>query len=103
RTLFPYTTLFRSDMFDKDKTRVEKLPISWGDFLVDFSKNKINQQTIELLVNLANEVQLSEGIQSMVSGKIINETESRVVGHVFLRDLSNVWEHNQHSLVSSTL
>lgn len=91
------------DMFDKDKTRVEKLHISWEDFLVDFSKNKINQQTIELLVKLANEVQLSEGIQSMVSGKIINETESRAVGHVFLRDLSNVWENNQHSLVSSTL
>ena len=91
------------DLFDKDAHRVEKMNILWNDFLIDYSKNKIKDKTIRLLMDFANEMKLTEGIQSMYSGEVINETEGRAVGHMALRDLDNCLDFPHHQEVVQTL
>ncbi len=78
-------TASMSEMFANDSSRTEKFHIQWKDFLVDYSKNIINQKTIDLLLNLANEVHLKTAIASYFNGEIINQTENRAVLHTALR------------------
>ncbi|CAM3821055.1 glucose-6-phosphate isomerase [Flavobacterium cucumis] len=73
------------DLFASDETRAEKFHIQWNDFLVDYSKNIIRQETLDLLLNLAKEVQLKEAISSYFQGDLINQTENRAVLHTALR------------------
>lgn len=73
------------DMFQSDASRVEKFNLKWNDFLVDFSKNRINQETLTLLLELANQVGLKSAIQDYFDGGIINQTENRAVLHTALR------------------
>lgn len=73
------------DLFASDGARAEKFHIQWNDFLVDYSKNIIRQETLDLLLNLANEVQLKEAILSYFQGDLINQTENRAVLHTALR------------------
>ncbi|MCW1147037.1 glucose-6-phosphate isomerase [Flavobacterium lacisediminis] len=73
------------DLFASDSNRAEKFHIQWNDFLVDFSKNIVNQETLDLLLNLANEVNLKQAITSCFQGDIINQTENRAVLHTALR------------------
>jgi glucose-6-phosphate isomerase len=73
------------EMFLNDEHRAEKFHIEWDKFLVDYSKNRINEQTIQLLLDLANEVNLKEAIEAQFSGEKINQTENRSVLHVALR------------------
>ncbi|MBF04182.1 MAG: glucose-6-phosphate isomerase [Flavobacterium sp.] len=77
------------EMFANDKQRAEKFTIEWHDFLVDFSKNKITEETINLLVELANEVGLKNAIEAYFSGEAINQTENRAVLHTALRAKEN--------------
>lgn len=73
------------DYFNTDSDRAKKLSIVWKDFLVDFSKNRITSETIQLLLQLADEVQLKDAIHQQFSGAIINQTEGRAVLHTALR------------------
>lgn len=73
------------DLFASDGNRASNFTLRWKDFLVDFSKNKISQKTIDLLVELANEVQLKDAIQKYFGGTHINQTEDRAVLHTALR------------------
>lgn len=73
------------DLFATDVDRTQKFHVQWNDFLVDYSKNIINQETIDLLLNLANEVQLKKAISSYFEGDLINQTENRAVLHTALR------------------
>ncbi len=73
------------EMFQNDTERAEKFHIQWNDFLVDFSKNNINQQTLNLLLELADEVNLNDAISSYFNGEEINQTENRAVLHTALR------------------
>ena len=73
------------EMFKEDVLRAQKFHIQWEEFLVDFSKNKINQKTIDLLLELANEMGLKEAIADYFSGENINQTENRAVLHTALR------------------
>ena len=73
------------EMFANDPSRAEKFNIQWNDFLVDYSKNIINQETLNLLQDLAKEVNLKSAIESYFSGKNINQTEDRAVLHTALR------------------
>ncbi|ELV7525151.1 glucosephosphate isomerase [Flavobacterium psychrophilum] len=77
------------EMFQEDNNRAEKFHIKWEDFLVEYSKNKINQTTINLLLDLANQVGLKDAIESYFSGKKINTTEDRSVLHTALRAHKN--------------
>ncbi|PWA11419.1 glucose-6-phosphate isomerase [Flavobacterium laiguense] len=72
-------------MFQADTSRTEKFHLKWDDFLVDYSKNRINQETIDLLLELANETGLKDAISDYFGGAIINQTENRAVLHTALR------------------
>jgi glucose-6-phosphate isomerase len=74
-----------SAMFQADNSRTEKFHLKWNDFLVDYSKNRINQETIDLLLELANETGLKNAISDYFEGAIINQTENRAVLHTALR------------------
>ena len=78
------------DIFSKDSGRTDRFKIEWQDFYVDFSKNRITDETFSLLLNLAEEVKLNEAIHQQFSGKNINETEDRAVLHTALRDFENM-------------
>ncbi|MEN3323973.1 glucose-6-phosphate isomerase [Mariniflexile soesokkakense] len=73
------------DLFAQDKDRANKFTINWDDFYVDFSKNRITEETLKHLLELADEVKLKDAIKSQFSGEIINETEGRAVLHTALR------------------
>ncbi|HMR15393.1 MAG TPA: glucose-6-phosphate isomerase [Mariniflexile sp.] len=78
-------TVHMKDWFAKDKERANKFTIKWDDFYVDFSKNRITEDTISYLLELAKEVKLKEAITSQFSGEQINQTEARAVLHTALR------------------
>ena len=73
------------EMFKNDKERTAKFHIKWNDFLVDYSKNIINNETIDLLLKLTQEVDLKDAISKYFDGDIINQTENRAVLHTALR------------------
>jgi glucose-6-phosphate isomerase len=77
------------ELFSKDPERFSKFSRRFQDILVDYSKNRITDETMQLLLGLANEVNLSDAIGKMFSGEKINETEDRSVLHVALRNRSN--------------
>ncbi|MFD2599980.1 glucose-6-phosphate isomerase [Sphingobacterium corticis] len=77
------------DLFTSDKDRFDKFSLYLGDILLDYSKNRINDETKALLVQLARECKLDEAIKSMFAGDAINETEGRPVLHTALRNRSN--------------
>ena len=72
--------------FDHDPDRFHKFSLAWNDLLIDYSKNLINSETMELLHDLAKECQLAEAINEMFCGEHINVTENRSVLHTALRN-----------------
>ena len=78
-------TVSMKDMFANDTTRTSKFNFQWNDFVVDYSKNIIDQETMSLLIELAKEVHLKEAISQYFEGEIINQTENRAVLHTALR------------------
>lgn len=76
-------------LFAEDPERFSKFSILFEDILFDYSKNRINDETMALLVQLAKECKLDEAIKAMYSGEKINETEGREVLHIALRNQSN--------------
>jgi glucose-6-phosphate isomerase len=77
--------LHMKDLFAKDGDRANKFTIKWDDFYVDFSKNRITEETFKYLLELAEDVKLKDAIESQFSGEIINKTEGRAVLHTALR------------------
>ena len=71
--------------FDKNPGRADEFTIKWEDFYVDFSKNRINSETMMLFKELAKELNLKEAISKYFEGDIINHTEGRAVLHTALR------------------
>ncbi|MDD5274691.1 MAG: glucose-6-phosphate isomerase [Methylovulum sp.] len=77
------------DAFEQDTNRHSKFSLSLDDIRFDYSKNRITEQTLPLLIDLANHAQLKEKINAMFSGTNINTTEHRAVLHTALRNRSN--------------
>jgi glucose-6-phosphate isomerase len=77
------------DLFTDDDQRYSKFSVFFEDILLDYSKNRINEETFALLMQLARECKLDEAIKSMYNGDKINETEDRSVLHIALRNLSS--------------
>ncbi|WP_160069262.1 glucose-6-phosphate isomerase [Sphingobacterium bovisgrunnientis] len=77
------------DLFAEDPARFEKFSILFNDILLDFSKNRINEQTLALLIQLAKECKLDAAIKAMFDGEKINVTEGRKVLHTALRNQSD--------------
>jgi len=73
------------ELFIADKGRADKFSTKWNDFLFDFSKNRISKDTISILLELADEVNLKDAITKYFSGEAINQTENRAVLHTALR------------------
>lgn len=78
-------TVQMSSLFDSNPNRFNDYSITHKDILVDYSKNRINQDTLDLLFNLVKELGLKEGIQNQFAGRKINQTENRAVLHTALR------------------
>ncbi|MBW4890194.1 glucose-6-phosphate isomerase [Mucilaginibacter sp. HMF5004] len=77
------------DLFVSDNERFNKFSIQFEDILLDYSKNRIDDETVALLIQCAKECMLKDAISAMFSGEVINMTEGRPVLHVALRNQSN--------------
>ncbi|MFO0878444.1 MAG: glucose-6-phosphate isomerase [Gemmataceae bacterium] len=77
------------ELFQQDPRRFEHLSLRLGDILLDYSKNRITQKTVGLLLDLARQAHVPAMIERMFTGEKINTTEQRAVLHVALRNRSN--------------
>jgi glucose-6-phosphate isomerase len=73
------------DLFAEDPKRGERMAVEAVGLYLDYSKNRITDETLRLLLGLADEAGLRERIDAMFSGEKINITEKRAVLHVALR------------------
>ncbi|MFM2212875.1 MAG: Glucose-6-phosphate isomerase [Bacteroidota bacterium] len=74
-----------TELFSLDTLRASKFNIQWEDFLLDYSKNRITQETLNLLLDLLVECDLKGAMTSYFEGANINQTENRAVLHTALR------------------
>ncbi|MES0371771.1 MAG: glucose-6-phosphate isomerase [Mariprofundaceae bacterium] len=77
------------DMFQEDPERFNKFSLRFKDILLDYSKNRVSEESMRLLFELARETGLKDAIDRMYSGEKVNNTEGRAVLHVALRNRSN--------------
>ncbi len=77
------------DLFAADPERFQKFSLTFENVLFDFSKNIVNQKTMQLLLQLAEDCKLHDAIHDMFAGLKINETEHRSVLHTALRNFSD--------------
>ena len=77
------------ELFENDPKRFDKFSCCTKDLVLDYSKNRITQKTIELLIDLAKECQLEKCRSLFFSGAAINATEHRAVLHTALRNFSS--------------
>lgn len=78
--------LHMRDLFSEDEKRFQNFSLSSGQILLDYSKNRITQETMDLLIALAREAGVNQAIKDMFSGEKINRTENRAVLHTALRN-----------------
>ena len=79
------STQHMRQLFESDPARFDKFHIQLGDILLDYSKNIIDENTLQLLFQLAEQSNLSQWIEALFSGEKINHTEDRAVLHTALR------------------
>jgi glucose-6-phosphate isomerase len=77
------------DLFRRDAERFKKYSLCLDEMVFDYSKNIIDDTTVQLLLQLAGESKIRDGINAMYNGDLINETEKRPVLHIALRNFSN--------------
>ncbi|NHA98479.1 glucose-6-phosphate isomerase [Helicobacter pylori] len=77
------------DWFFKDKERASRYFVQLESLSLDYSKNRLNDTTLKLLFELANDCSLKEKIEAMFKGEKINTTEKRAVLHTALRSLND--------------
>ena len=82
-------TLQMRDLFRDDPKRFDKFSLRFQDILLDYSKNRITEETMRLLFDLAKQAKVKEWTEKMFTGEKINTTEDRAVLHVALRNRSN--------------
>ena len=75
--------------FEEDPNRFNKMSIKFGDILFDYSKNLINEDTLQKLFQLADECKVKIAREAMFAGEKINQTEDRAVLHTALRNFSD--------------
>lgn len=76
------------ELFAEDKDRAAKYTLEAAGWMLDYSKNRIDETVMKALVKLAKESNLKEEIEKMFTGKKINATEGRAVLHTALRNLN---------------
>lgn len=82
-------TVQMKDLFARDSTRFEKMSIQFDDILFDYSKNIITEETLETLLQLAEDCKVKAAMNAMFNGEKINGTEDRAVMHTALRNFSD--------------
>jgi len=82
-------TLHMRDFFAADPKRFEHYSLHFGDILFDYSKHRINDETLSLLFQMAREAKIEQWRVAMFNGEKINTTENRAVLHTALRNRSN--------------
>jgi glucose-6-phosphate isomerase len=81
--------LHMRDLFAADPKRFERYSLQVGDLFIDYSKHRVEAETLRLLFALAEQQRLGAAIEAMFGGQKINVTENRAVLHVALRNRSN--------------
>jgi glucose-6-phosphate isomerase len=76
------------ELFDADPQRFSRLSLQLDDLLFDFSKNLLNEKTLALLTELADQAGLRKRIDALFAGEKINNTEGRAALHTALRNRS---------------
>ena len=84
------TQLHMRDMFEQDPQRFDKFSLKLNDILFDYSKNIIDDRTMDHLYRLAEECEISQWIESMFNGEAVNNTENRAVLHTALRNMDGL-------------
>lgn len=77
------------DLFKQDKDRFKNFSLSAAEIMLDYSKNRVTDETMHLLINLAKSSDLLNKRDKMFNGSAINTTENRPVLHTALRNFSN--------------
>ncbi|MBD0297944.1 MAG: glucose-6-phosphate isomerase, partial [Flavisolibacter sp.] len=77
------------ELFAHDPERFKKWALCLNDIVVDVSKNRMRDETMQYLLQLAEQCRLKEAIEAMYNGEFINETENRSVLHIALRNFSD--------------
>jgi len=77
------------ELFKEDQDRFKKFCFALPELICDFSKNIVNDKTLQLLLELAYECELQKAIKAMFTGEVINGTEGRSVLHTALRNFSD--------------
>jgi len=77
------------DLFAADPARFERFSLRLGDFLLDYSKHRVTDETMSLLLDLADQTGVEVARDAMFSGEHINNTENRAVLHTALRNRSD--------------
>ncbi|MFI4911999.1 MAG: glucose-6-phosphate isomerase [Sedimentisphaeraceae bacterium JB056] len=78
-----------TDLFADDPDRFDKFSLKFEDILLDYSKNRITEKTLELLNQLAEDTFVRDSVEEMFKGSLINKTEGRAVLHTALRNVSD--------------
>ncbi len=73
-------------LFQMDGNRKEKFTLNFDDFNINYSKNRLNDETLQYLLELADEAELQDAISQYFNGSKINTTENRAVLHTALRN-----------------
>ncbi|MGV8712071.1 MAG: glucose-6-phosphate isomerase [Nitrosomonas sp.] len=73
------------DLFHQDSQRFDKFSLTFNDILLDYAKQRINRETVDLLLTLAHQQKLGDWISRLFAGEKINATEHRAALHVALR------------------
>lgn len=81
--------LHMRNLFAEDKNRFNKYSLKFSDLLLDYSKHRINDETLPLLMQMAREANIENWRERMFKGEKINITENRAVLHTALRNRSN--------------
>src|SRR5918999_1602303 len=77
------------DLFKEDSKRFDEFSLEACGIFLDYSKNRITEETLKLLLNLARQQNVEQWRERMFKGEKINTTEDRAVLHVALRNRSN--------------
>ena len=77
------------DLFTADPSRFHKFSFLFNDILFDYSKHRITEETLNLLIKLAREMDIEAWTKKMFNGETLNFTENRAVLHTALRNRSN--------------
>lgn len=84
------------DLFSNDSDRFDKFTLKFNDIFLDYSKNFLTEETLDLLVKLAESSDLKKWIEKQFNGEQINFTEKRAVLHTLLRnpEINNIKDEN---------